>query len=96
MSTLQHSGFRTRTRRTSIGWSLSRVRGSQWLHPWQTQPAWDAEREVWTATVRPGFVNGECPSVTQVFEEASRTGRDFGKNPLSGEDYFSAWVFRDR
>lgn len=33
----------------------------RWRHPWFVSPSWDGKQ--WTATVRPGFVNGVSPTI---------------------------------
>jgi len=83
--------------RLSTSWagvSFSAPTGSRWRHPWFTQPRWDADARRWVATVKPGFVNGNAPVVQMTIAEArAAADQGYGKNPLSGEDYFSAWIF---
>ena len=39
-------------------------------HPWQISPAWDAATKRWTATIKPGFVNGDEVETTVAAERA--------------------------
>ncbi len=64
-----------------------------WRHPWWVQPAWNARLRRWVATVKPGFVNGQCPIVRTTVSEQSGAALDFGINPLTGRPFFSASVF---
>lgn len=57
----------------------------------------------WRASVNPGFVNGrpafiQMPAVwlREQVADGVADKRDFGINPLTGQPYFSAWVFNDR
>lgn len=71
---------------------------AEWQHPWQISVA--HEDNEWRGYVNPGFVNGRPAFVhmdakwlsTQV-KNGDANPRDFGINPLTGEPYFSAWVF---
>lgn len=52
--------------------SINERRGPKWRHHWFTTAAWNADKERWEATVKPGFVwNGRTCDVT-----AAVTGED--------------------
>src|SRR5262245_17326399 len=76
-----------------LGQAISLRGGRSWKHPWQTTPAWIPGEGKWVAGVRPGFVNGRPPIVRTTLLEQKGNGRDFGINPLSGQRYFSSFVF---
>lgn len=63
-------------------------------HPWKTRPAWNGRARQWTATVAPGFLNGTVPLFRAVLAEQKALDENWGVNPLSGEPYFSASVFK--
>lgn len=69
----------------------ARGSGGKWRHPWFT--ALRHEQGQWTATVKPGFVNGQCPIVRTTALEQGADAKDFGTNPLTGKKYFSDPVF---
>ena len=90
-----HAGLNATITRTPYGQAVSLGGGGRWLHPWTTTPRWNPLSGQWLATVQPGFVNGRVPTVrTTVREAQAAAEQDFGINPLSGEPYFSAWIFR--
>jgi len=65
-----------------------------WKHPWQVTPSWNAERERWTATIQPGFVNGIDAEVRVRAAEApvetlQRLGLD---RHASRDDTVDAWL----
>jgi hypothetical protein len=71
----------------------ARSKRATWRHPWWTTAAWSADAG-WCATItKPGYVNGRAPIYRTTLQEQDGTGRDFGKNPLTGEPYFSSFVF---
>jgi hypothetical protein len=81
-------------RMLGFGQSISALKDAQrWRHPWSTQPAWSRAQQRWIATVKPGFVNGQCPVVRTTIREQAQEGRDFGTNPLTGRPFFSDSVF---
>ncbi|MEO7933199.1 MAG: hypothetical protein ABIT76_08590 [Chthoniobacterales bacterium] len=78
------------------GRTITLPRSSKWHHPWTTNLFWLAPLKKWVASVRPGFVNGEAPVVKTSFAEIMelrQAGRNFGTNPLTGEPYFSSYIF---
>ena len=78
---------------SQLGLTISANRRGKWRHPWQTRAVWLPAASQWIATIEPGFVNATSPIVRTTIEEQKTNGKDFGTNPLSGEKYFSAWVF---
>lgn len=64
----------------------------KWRHPWST--AVSLRDGQWSATVKPGYVNGRPPIYRTELSEQAEQGRDFGTNPLTGAPYFSSFVFR--
>lgn len=78
---------------TGAGTLFSAGSRSRARHPWWTSSWWDALEKKWFANVLPGYVNGRCPVVWITLEQAKSA--DYGINPLSGEPYFSAWVFQN-
>lgn len=80
--------------RVADGFALAARPRRGWTHPWQTRAVWNVRARQWTATVVPGFVNGVCPVVRQILAEQRALDPHWGINPLSGERYFSASVFR--
>jgi hypothetical protein len=75
------------------GQALGRLRAQsrKWRHPWSVRAAWDGDS--WTATIKPGYVNGRAPIYRTSLPEQRAQGRDFGTNPLTGQPYFSSFVF---
>ena len=61
-----------RIQRKPEGYSVS-MDTAQWHHPWTTKPYWNAARKEWSVIVRPGFVNGICPSVLTTPERMKST-----------------------
>jgi hypothetical protein len=87
-------GSRSRvSMRGGIGRTLQISPEPIWKHPWQITPLWDGTRQLWTSTMKAGFVNGECPVVIQTVAQAPNNWQQFGINPLDGQPFFSAWVF---
>ena len=103
-------GLNSRVEQTSLGRRLSASAVSYWEHPWQIDcefvflPSTGSGRAAgeWRGTVNPGFVNGR-PAYIQMpaewLREQVASGaakpKDFGINPLTGQPYFSAWVFNN-
>ncbi|HEX4083282.1 MAG TPA: hypothetical protein VHY22_00115 [Chthoniobacteraceae bacterium] len=83
--------------RAGAGRTLAMRPEPYWLHPWQITPRWDGTRQVWTSTIKAGFVNGECPVYVSTAAAAQsvngNNSLDYGINPLDGQPFFSAWVF---
>jgi len=52
------AGRNVRMQRTHMGQCVSASGPSEFKHPWQLQPFWNAELNVWCCRVVPGFVNG--------------------------------------
>ena len=78
---------------TGIGQALSASRSRKWRHPWQTAVAWHPPSAQWFAQIEPGFVNGAAPIVRTTIEEQASADKDFGRNPLTGNRYFSDPIF---
>ena len=67
---------------------------SLWKHPWFLTPSFSGASQTWSAQCKPGLVNCEAPVYrTTIFEQQS-AGIDYGINPLTGQPFFSADVFR--
>ncbi|MGA3169474.1 MAG: hypothetical protein ABSE62_00520 [Chthoniobacteraceae bacterium] len=83
--------------RGGIGRTLQLSPETGWKHPWQITLLWDGTRQLWTSTMKAGFVNGECPVVisTAGSDANPANWQQFGINPLTGEPFFSAWVFNN-
>jgi hypothetical protein len=81
--------------RGGIGRTLQISPEPVWKHPWQITLLWDGTRQLWTSTMKAGFVNGECPVVISTAGSAANPAnwQEFGINPLDGQPFFSAWVF---
>lgn len=89
-----HTGSGTSVHCTDFGQSISsRAERREWRHPWWVQVTWNTRQRRWVATVKPGFVNGQCPIVRTTVSEQSDNVRDFGTNPLTGRRFFSDRVF---
>lgn len=56
-------------RNPHLGQAMRAKSSARWRHPWYTSARWDWQQSTWVATVKAGFVNGECP-VIRVLEEA--------------------------
>lgn len=88
--------------RTGSGLTLADILAGQaisarpapgWKHPWYTTPAWNAALGRWVATVKPGFVNEQCPVFRTTVIDQEEEGRHYGTNPLTGKEFFSDPVF---
>ena len=86
-------GARSRVTRTRVGQTVHLGSSNKWRHPWFTTPIWQGAQQQWVAVMKPGFVNGRAPVVRQTIQQAKSDGRDYGINPLTGQPYFSAWIF---
>lgn len=96
-------GVNSELRTSGFGASVRPRVSSEWQHPWQVQMDWALNDEgvgEWRATINPGFVNGRPAFIDMPAEWLAgqvSTGqaqqRDFGINPLTGRNYFEAWVF---
>jgi len=87
-------GSRTRmTMKPGSGRTLEMPPRRGWKHPWQITPMWDGASQAWEATMQPGWVNGECPVYVTTVNQSPSNWKNYGINPLSGEPFFSAWVF---
>lgn len=88
------AGAGTRIEQALGGWTLSAGRAEKWRHPWHVTPFWSPEGNHWAVTVKPGFVNQECPIWRTVLKAEQQDGQqDFGINPLTGKPFFSSFVF---
>jgi hypothetical protein len=96
------SGMNCRLRQTPNGTTISAKDGRRWRHPWEVSCQWEAkpgpsDQSEWHARIEPGFVNGrdvwiDMPAA--FIKEEEENGQDFGINPLTGEPYFSADIFK--
>lgn len=66
---------------------------AKWRHPWWTTVEYSSISGQWSAVIKPGYVNEECPVYRTDTREQVHQGRDFGINPLTGQPYFSSFVF---
>jgi hypothetical protein len=46
------------------------MRSGTWRHPWELTPAWDPDRQQWTARIEPGFVNGMDATISLPYRDA--------------------------
>src|SRR5438105_2523898 len=76
-----------------LGQVLSARASQKWKHPWTVTPGWNAKAKRWVATVKAGFVNGQCPIWRTTLTEQKDASRDFGINPLTGKPFFSDPIF---
>lgn len=76
--------------------SVTAIGGGAWLHPWHTTARWNAERERWEATVKPGFVcNGRACEVTAPIPSPLGEGEgEFVDVPLTDSPALSLTSFR--
>ena len=89
------------TARGPHGQRLHAYRSEDWDHPWRINAGWDYDLNRWCVWVTPGFVNGYpavIPVTTSSIVRKDVTGypeptTNYGTNPLSGEPYFSSWIF---
>jgi hypothetical protein len=60
-------GKTCRLTRTATGVFLQPDVGAfRWRHPWHVQPEWNAKKNYWQTTIRPGFVNGIDPTINGI------------------------------
>lgn len=65
----------------------------EWRHPWSTAVEYSSISRQWHAVIKPGYVNADCPIYRTDTREQVSQGRDFGINPLTGQPFFSSFVF---
>lgn len=51
------------------------LQSGAWRHPWQVTPSWDAEHKRWTASIEPGFINGQDATVSIALSESPEATR---------------------
>lgn len=87
------AGAGTRLAVNAAFYNWSATGGRKWRHPWFTRASWDGKRKQWTATVKPGFVNGNAPFAQTLVSNVPVPQQDFGINPLTGKPFFSDPIF---
>ncbi len=66
------AGDGARLVRNPTGQAVS-MQGADWHHPWFTKAYFWPSQNEWVAVVRPGFVNGRCPSVLTTADRMKAT-----------------------
>ncbi len=89
------SGRGTTMREALGGQSVEMDVRNTWRHPWQVTPLFLGGPRHWVCTIKPGFVNQQCPIWRTSVQSEKADGRDYGINPLSGEKFFSSFVFKN-
>ena len=85
------AGLGCKLKRTASGCGLSGSATTKWRHPWQLRPRWRHDSTlrplggVWTAAVRPGFVNARDVSIEVRSNKTGPDGQPSTQIPLTDE-----------